>query len=85
MKTASRKLYHPRCVCENWKWYAVKHNCVTCGLFTGYTGQLHVSAYTGHLQVALRELNPLTHNDPYRGRTAPLTSKVAFYIFIQQI
>ena len=29
-------------------------------------------------------LNPLTPNDPYRGRTAPLTSKVAFYIFIQQ-
>jgi len=30
-------------------------------------------------------LNPLTPNDPYRGRTASLTSKVAFYIFIQQI
>ena len=30
-------------------------------------------------------VNPLTPNDPYRGRTAPLTSKVAFYIFIQQI
>ena len=29
--------------------------------------------------------NPLTPNDPYRGRTAPLISKVAFYIFIQQI
>ena len=29
--------------------------------------------------------NPLTPNDPYTGRTAPLTSKVAFYIFIQQI
>jgi len=28
---------------------------------------------------------PLTPNDHYRGRTAPLTSKVAFYIFIQQI
>ena len=24
-------------------------------------------------------------NDPYRGPTAPLTSEVAFYIFIQQI
>ena len=24
-------------------------------------------------------------NDPYSDRTAPLTSKVAFYIFIQQI
>ena len=30
-------------------------------------------------------LNPLMPNDSYRGRTAPLTSKVAFYIFIQQI
>jgi hypothetical protein len=29
--------------------------------------------------------NPLTPNDPYRGRTAPLNSKVAFYLFIQQI
>ena len=28
---------------------------------------------------------PLTPNDPYRRRTAPLTSKDAFYIFIQQI
>jgi len=30
-------------------------------------------------------LNPLTPNDNCSGRTAPLTSKVAFYIFIQQI
>ena len=30
-------------------------------------------------------IKPLKPNDPYRGRTAPLTSKVAFYIFIQQI
>jgi len=28
-----------------------------------------------------RLINPLTPNDPYRRRTAPLTSKVAFYIF----
>jgi len=35
-----------------------------------------------HLSVTI---NPLTPNDPYRGRTAPLTSKVAFSIFIQQI
>ena len=32
-----------------------------------------------------RGLNPLTPNDPYSGRTAPLTYKDAFYIFIQQI
>jgi len=30
-------------------------------------------------------INPLTPNNLYRGRTGPLTSKVAFYIFIQQI
>jgi len=30
-------------------------------------------------------VNPLTLNDPYWGRTAQLTSKFAFYIFIQQI
>jgi hypothetical protein len=33
----------------------------------------------------LDDLNPLTPNDPYSGRTAPLTSEVAFYVFIQQI
>jgi len=30
-------------------------------------------------------INSLTPNDHYSGRTAPLTSKVAFCIFIQQI
>jgi len=35
--------------------------------------------------VSLYNTNPLTPNDPYRGCTAPLTSNVAFYIFIQQI
>jgi len=32
-----------------------------------------------------RNINLLTPNVIYIGRTAPLTSKVAFYIFIQQI
>jgi len=31
------------------------------------------------------QLNLLTPNVNYSGRTAPLTSKVAFHIFIQQI
>ena len=35
--------------------------------------------------VAIPVFNPLTLNDHYSGRTAPLTSKVAYYIFIQQI
>ena len=30
-------------------------------------------------------INLLTPNVNYSGRTAPLTSKVAFYVFIQQI
>jgi len=30
-------------------------------------------------------INPLKPKDAYRRRTAPLTSKVAFYIFIQQL
>ena len=30
-------------------------------------------------------VNPLTPNDPYSGLTAPLTSKIPFYIFIQQM
>jgi len=32
-----------------------------------------------------RFFNLLTPNVNYSGRTAPITSKVAFYIFIQQI
>jgi len=38
-----------------------------------------------HSVVLIKLINPLTPNDPYSGRTAPLTSKVAFCIFIQQI
>ena len=30
-------------------------------------------------------INPLKPNDAYRGRTALLTSKISFYIFIQPI
>ena len=33
----------------------------------------------------IHKVNLLTPNVNYSGRTAPLTSKVAFYIFIQQI
>ena len=41
--------------------------------------------YKENWETARNKINPLTPNDPYTGRTAPLTSKVAFYIFIQQI
>ena len=36
-------------------------------------------------EVRIKVFNLLTPNVNYSGRTAPLTSKVAFYIFIQQI
>jgi len=40
----------------------------------------------GNFQTRLQQcINLLTPNVNYSGRTAPLTSKVAFYIFIQQI
>jgi len=44
-------------------------------------------AIAAHLHNKVRCLifNLLTSNVNYSGRTAPLTSKVAFYIFIQQI
>ena len=38
-----------------------------------------------NLHTIFRHINLLTPNVNYSGRTAPLTSKVAFYIFIQQI
>ena len=34
---------------------------------------------TAQFAAFIRGVNPLTPNDPYRGRTAPLTSKVAFF------
>jgi len=37
----------------------------------------------GTVQIFGNNLNLLTPNVNYSGRTAPLTSKVAFYIFIE--
>ena len=36
-------------------------------------------------KIEVRLSKPLSSNVNYSGRTAPLTPKVAFYIFIQQI
>ena len=36
------------------KGYVVKHNYVNYGVCDGYTRQLHVSAFTGHLQVVFQ-------------------------------
>jgi len=42
----------------------------------------HDPSFENHQFIYHIFLNPLTPNDAYRRRTAPLTSKVAFYIFI---
>ena len=36
-------------------------------------------------QLKWTDLNHLTPNDHYNGRTSPLTSEISFYIFIQQM
>jgi len=43
-----------------------------------------LTAVTGVTEYSY-QINLLTPNVNYSGRTAPLTSKVVFYIFIQQI
>jgi len=60
---------------EHRKWYLVKHNCVTIGVFSDYNGQLHVPACTGHLQVVLGELN-LRSYSKHSGRTWCAYSKI---------
>jgi len=45
----------------------------------------HTSIQHLVITVNISLLNLLTPNVNYSGRTAPLTSKVVFYIFIQQI
>ena len=47
--------------------------------------QYNSSNHPLSLMLDLVNINLLTPNVNYSGRTAPLTSKVAFYIFIQQI
>jgi len=51
--------------------YRTRNSSILTERFSGYTQSL--------------QLNLLTPNVNYSGRTAPLTSKVTFYIFIQQI
>ena len=66
VRTLLGSVSSPLCVCvcvcvKLGNWHAVKHNCVTWGVFKGYIGQLHVSACTGILQVVLRELKVLLY------------------------
>jgi len=46
---------------------------------------LHKAFFYRTLTIKFKIINLLTPNVNYSGCTAPLTSKVAFYIFIQQI
>jgi len=48
-------------------------------------GRIHTDAIDREATGIRCFFNLLTPNVNYSGRTAPLTSKVAFYIFIQQI
>jgi len=41
-----------------------------------------VAKFKSHTSIYINHLKP---NVNYNGRTAPITSKVAFYVFIQQI
>ena len=65
--------------------YSIIHCLLYWGVGRGVRGNdrrimnQKITANSGKL------INLLTPNVNYSGRTAPLTSKVAFYIFIQQI
>jgi len=48
-------------------------------------GPVWWAAYFAVWRESDTHINLLTPNVNYSGRTAPLTSKVAFYVFIQQI
>jgi len=52
----------------------------------GFGGETGGKETTWEIQARWEDnINLLTPNVNYSGRTAPLTSKFAFYIFIQQI
>jgi len=50
-----------------------------------YRCTVHFDIHKVHTPTNALFINLLTPNVNYSGRTAPLPSKVAFYIFIQQI
>jgi len=57
-------------------------NCFLPGRAKGLSATLYIPSIG--LTTALAKINLLTPNVNYSGRTALLTSKIAFYIFIQQ-
>jgi hypothetical protein len=54
-------------------------------VLTNDARRIAIDVDMGAYEEPVAAINPLTPNDHYSGRTALLTSKVAFYIFIQQI
>ena len=58
---------------------------VFCSLFEEKKFVNFYVLLTVHLSIFISVFNLLTPNVNYTGRTPPLTSKVAFYIFVQQI
>ena len=71
--------------------FPVERFCGLCSVLSSLVCCLcpAVSSLEVALQWDLRQhvhtFNPLKPNDAYRRRTVPLTSKVAIYIFIQQV
>ena len=60
---------------------------ILIGILT-YDSIVRVAVYSRRFRkfmYSLTNVNRLTPNDPYMGRTAPLTSKTCIFIFIQQI
>ena len=70
-----------RCPVSPWEIWGGQSN-IGKRFFSRYFGSSTVSII---VSIPHTHLNLLTPNVNYSDRTAPLTSKVAFYIFIQQI
>jgi len=55
-------------------------------LFISHTTNVHLFKFRCNIVIGVRIINPLTPNDPYRKRTAPLTSKrCILYIYSTNI
>ena len=63
-------------------WYRGPSSMLLNGRRGSVLGEERPSREVNRSQPSCAEVNPLIPNDPNRGRTAPLTSKVAFYILI---
>jgi len=63
-------------------WCTWEVNKPTVNSYTRQLGKINMCVCVSD-RVRDEMFNPMKPNDPYRGLTAPLTSTVAFYIFIQ--